>query len=270
MKTVTESNRQYYDATSEQYDLKHNISVSDLRDFISDLRELHIKEVEGKEVLDCGCGTGRGAIKFALMKSRVTAIDISERIVEICRENSKRLGLDINVKACDLTDLPFEDETFDIVTTSAALHHVPDVVKALREFRRILKSGGKVVLIAEPKEAWIRPAWMRDIKDRLSNRFDERFGNIASDNINPDVHIFRIEELRELLAADGFVNIRSRTFSCVSSLYRDFLFYRLMDFRIRNGLQTMFNKIDRSLLRYLPGGMHALFNLSAEKGAKEP
>ena len=98
----------------------------------------------GMTVLEIGCGTGSiwlgrenlisGCRKFILT-------DLSEGMLETAKKN---LGERDNMeyRKADIQDLPFMNETFDVVIANSMLYHVPDIGKGLREVRRVLKKGG--------------------------------------------------------------------------------------------------------------------------------
>lgn len=265
METNKTANAKYYDDLSKFYDKKHNISIRDIGVFKKDIWDLCGHEIKGKLVLDCGCGTGRGAIKFALLGNEVTAVDISSKIVEQCRKNAEGLGININTIACDCCKLPFEDETFDVVSTSAALHHMEDLQGTLNEMKRVLKLGGRILFIAEPKRSIIRPQWMINIKDRLSNRYDEKVTGKKVVELNPDVYIFDLDGFKKIIAEAGFRHIKTKCFYTISSVYRDLLYYKIYNEKIRNGLLKAANFIDFNILKILPESFKTLFNLTAIK-----
>jgi SAM-dependent methyltransferase len=99
-------------------------------------------------------GAGRGIASYALARDRfsVTALepDPSEFVGSgAIRNLAKQHNLPIKVVG-EITDpLPFADASFDVVFARAVLHHIPDLAQAMREFRRILKPGGKLLAIRE-------------------------------------------------------------------------------------------------------------------------
>ena len=74
---------------------------------------------------------------------RGTITDLSPRMVEVALRNGKELDLDVDGTATDAEDLPYEDDTFDLVCGHAVLHHIPDLDLAMREVMRVLKPGGR-------------------------------------------------------------------------------------------------------------------------------
>lgn len=102
--------------------------------------------VEGMRVLDVGCGTGlmaKQAMRLVGPRGRVIAIDPSTGMLTRAEARSMQLVVRGVGEA-----LPFADNSFDFLSMGYALRHVPDLGRAFREFRRVLKSAG-VALILE-------------------------------------------------------------------------------------------------------------------------
>jgi len=95
-------------------------------------------------VLDLGCGNGRHAMFFARQGIKASGIDISSQAVAWASEWAKSEGVDADFRVGDITNLPYEDNTFDAVVTHGVLDHVPMTVatKAAREVHRVLKPNG--------------------------------------------------------------------------------------------------------------------------------
>lgn len=96
-------------------------------------------------ILDIGCGTGRALREFAAIidSGRLVGVDISDRMIEEAVHKAAGIrNLEFHVGSAD--HLPFDDESFDHVTSMNAFHHFPDQRKALKEMVRVLKKGGSV------------------------------------------------------------------------------------------------------------------------------
>ena len=104
----------------------------------------------GSRVLDAGCGVGGTARNLArTLGHRVTGVTLSEVQAGHARAKIKRAGLEslVDVQEEDYTRLPFDDDSFDGIYSVEALCHAGDKSKALREFKRVLKPGGKLLVV---------------------------------------------------------------------------------------------------------------------------
>jgi demethylmenaquinone methyltransferase/2-methoxy-6-polyprenyl-1,4-benzoquinol methylase/phosphoethanolamine N-methyltransferase len=101
----------------------------------------------GEDVLDVGCGTGTLAIAIHRMASpcRVHGIDASPEMIELAKKKAAKVRADVDLRVALIEALPFSDGSFDLVTSSLMLHHLPDDLKrtGVAEIRRVLKPGGR-------------------------------------------------------------------------------------------------------------------------------
>ena len=96
----------------------------------------------GERVLELGCGTGSMWKGVSLPDGcRITLTDLSAGMLETARQNTAHLNADYTV--CDAMDLPYADDSFDVVIANMMLYHVPDIDRALGEIRRVLTSTGR-------------------------------------------------------------------------------------------------------------------------------
>ena len=95
-------------------------------------------------VLDLGCGNGRHAIYFAREGLKASGIDVSEKAIEWAVDWAQREGLDVDFRTGDISNLPYADESFDVVVSHGVLDHVRAelAVTAVNQVRRILRVGG--------------------------------------------------------------------------------------------------------------------------------
>ncbi len=96
----------------------------------------------GTRVLDVGCGPGLAAQLAATRGARVAGLDAAETSITIARERT----LEGDFRAGEMEDLPWADNTFDLVTGFNAFQYAADVVCALREARRVATPGGHVAM----------------------------------------------------------------------------------------------------------------------------
>jgi ArsR family transcriptional regulator len=111
----------------------------------------------GMTVADVGCGTGYMARTLVRVAQRVVCIDHSAAMLEQARANLVGHDDRVEFRQGELDRLPLADGEVDAIFASLVLHHVPDVVAALREMRRALKKGGLLVVteLLPHKEAWM-------------------------------------------------------------------------------------------------------------------
>lgn len=110
------------------------------------------------DVADLGCGEGYLTIEAARWAKRVTAVDRSADVLKRAKELAKRRGVsNITWKRGELQRVPIDDATVDLVLLSQALHHADEPQAALNEAHRILRPGGRVLLLdlREHDEAWV-------------------------------------------------------------------------------------------------------------------
>ena len=115
-------------------------------------------------VLDAGCGSGQWAIAFAERGARVTAIDLSPEMISLARDHAGARGQDIEWRTGDVTHLADPLAVFDAIHARVLLQFVPDVSAALRELRRVLKPGGRLLASVPGALSPIyRASWMRHL-----------------------------------------------------------------------------------------------------------
>lgn len=134
---MTHNNQTYYDDFANWYENKRGKGYHAMIDRL----ELSIVEplACGKKVLEVGCGTGLLMKEIHKTASEVKGIDISEQMLAKAKER----GLDVRQGIAE--DLPFEDNSFDLVYSFKVLAHVEQIKKAMLEMNRVLKPGGTLV-----------------------------------------------------------------------------------------------------------------------------
>ena len=103
-------------------------------------------DIDGKHVLDLGCGAGESSVYFALKGATVTAADISKEMLHVADELASRWNVHIDTKVIVGEDIDLPSESYDYVYGNAVLHHL-DRKKAYSEILRVLKPGGQAIFI---------------------------------------------------------------------------------------------------------------------------
>ena len=109
------------------------------------LARTHLGDIRGLDVIEIGCGRGGFAKYLAFEGARLVAADFSPKSIEIARRTLADAE-DCTVLVADIQQIPFEDETFDVVVSLETLEHVPDPGRALTELVRVTKVGGRLVI----------------------------------------------------------------------------------------------------------------------------
>lgn len=184
---------------------------------IVNYRKLTLELKKDVHLLDFGCGPGDNALRFSRAGFKVTGFDICENNIESCKTLFKENNVEGNFLVSVAEELPFPDESFEVVAGIDILHHV-DIVKSIKEVRRVLKEGS-IAIFREPIEVPILDNFRNSAlvkmfipnKPSLENHIteDERKLNkndlALIENIFPDITIERSLILSRL---DKFVRNR--------------------------------------------------------------
>lgn len=139
---ATEKSRRVWDKHAAKYD--RDMAFWERRVFQGD-REWACGQAEG-DVLEVAVGTGRNFAHYP-EGVRLTGFDLSPAMVELARARAEELGLDVRLDEADATHLPYVAESFDTVVCTFSLCAIPDPHRAVFEMRRVLRPGGKLVLV---------------------------------------------------------------------------------------------------------------------------
>jgi ubiquinone/menaquinone biosynthesis C-methylase UbiE len=144
MTTATETARNRYNRAARFYDVEQ--AIGERLVFRRLRRRLWAKAPRDGSILEVGVGTGVNIGHYP-GGARVTAIDIADRMLARARHRAERLGAAVDLALMDAQRLDFPDATFDAVVSTCVFCSVPDPVAGLREAWRVLKPGGKLLLL---------------------------------------------------------------------------------------------------------------------------
>lgn len=136
-----------FDSKADTYDSWYMTPLGSYEDELENaLIFKHAGNVQGKTVLDVGCGTGLYSIRLSEGGADVTAVDISSKMIDIARHKAQDRGQYIWYDQADMAKLPYENRTFDMVVSVTALEFAADPLLALMEMARVLRPGGKLIV----------------------------------------------------------------------------------------------------------------------------
>ena len=124
------------------------------------------------EILDVGCGTGASAFTLAdHYDARVTCVDISQEFLGAVEEKAEERAYydQIVTDNADMSDLPFEDEEFDVVWSEGAIYNI-GFKRGVNEWRRLLKPDG---ILAVSEIAWFKDDVPEELKSYWQNAYSE-------------------------------------------------------------------------------------------------
>lgn len=191
---------------------------------------LHLPPGENLKVLDLATGTADQILMLAHTSSRVgpsQGMDLSEGMLEIGRRKVKEQGMShlVTLSTGDATAIPAPDNTYDAVTISFGIRNVENVAKGLSEMLRVLKPGGRALILegSLPDNAFMRKLYLvyfRHVLPRVGAWVSGDGGAYAY--LNRTVETFPCgERFCDLMRAAGFreVSCDPRTFG-VATIYR--------------------------------------------------
>lgn len=161
------------------------------KDYPDILKE--VKKEDFSNLLDAGCGTGAMLKLFSrdIPDKEYYGIDLSEKMIEVAKQNAGS----IHFLQGDCEELPYPQNSFDVITCSMSFHHYPNVEKFFRNVHRILKPGGRLILrdmtTGNPAFLW----FFNHIEIPLLNRF---FGK-------GDVKVYSGKDIQQLCDANDLI-----------------------------------------------------------------
>ena len=145
--------------TEEFFDQYEHIRENDIEVFSLPIWEFD--NHAGEKVLDIGCGFGWLVKNYARGGADIKGIDIATSAVELTKKWLEIEGLSADLQAANAEELPFQDNTFDFISSSGVLHHTVDTQKAIDEVYRVLKPGCKSVISLYYKNFLLHPPFFQ-------------------------------------------------------------------------------------------------------------
>lgn len=159
-------------------------------------------------LLDLATGTGDQILSLIDLVDSAVGIDLAEDMLRIGRKKCARYGDKVKLICASALEVPFDDHSFDVVTMTFGIRNVTNPTKAFEEMRRVLKPGGRALILegAMVSHSWIKPIhlfYLRHILPRLGGLFSGQ--KSAYSYLNKTIETFPYgEAFCKLMLGAGF------------------------------------------------------------------
>ena len=215
MATIEEV-REYWNTHIHDLDISKQPPGS--RGFFDDLDRYHFEKLHhlvrlvdfdgygGRTVLDVGCGAGVDLARFARGGAEVTGVDVSQSAIDLARTNFEQQRLRGRFEVANGEQLPFADNTFDLVFAHGVVQYTAQPQRLVDECRRVLKPGGEAIF-----QVYNRISWLNALSKLMKVGLEHEDA--------PVILKFSLGEFRRLLAAFRDVRIVPERFPVKSRLH---------------------------------------------------
>ena len=144
------------------------------------------------DVLEVAVGSGLNLPYYGDGQA-VVGIDLSTAMLDLARGRAREVGRDVGLREGDAHHLPFDDASFDAVVCTYSLCNIPDIDRALSEMQRVLRPGGRLVLVDHVRSSSTPLLWLQKAIEFVSVRIDgDRMTRRPGEKV--ERHGFRITE----------------------------------------------------------------------------
>jgi SAM-dependent methyltransferase len=181
-------------------------------------KEWHIPAAAGFDqtnhlrVLEIGCGLGTDGAQFAKAGADYTGIDLTDAAVDLARRRFELFDLKGTFRVADAEQLDFPNDSFDLVYSHGVLHHTPDTQAAVREIHRVLRPGGRAVVMLYHRDSYnyrvnisiLRRAGVHLLRWNAGVKLVGLLTGEAEDSLRE--HARRLKDEREYLSSQEFLS----------------------------------------------------------------
>jgi len=166
-----------------------------------------------RRVLEIGCGLGTDGAEFARAGADYTGVDLTDAAVDLARRNFAWQELPGNFGTADAENLDFPSDSFDIVYSHGVLHHTPDTAGAVREVHRVLRPGGRALVMLYHRDSYnyriginvLRRAGTHLLKSDLGLKLIHLVTGESMTSLQEHARLLQ-QERENYLAADEFLS----------------------------------------------------------------
>ena len=201
----------YVDDQKKERDLNWFLEVERYRykeyaPWMPKIMEFHLHH--GENLLEIGSGMGTDLAQFAKNGANVTDVDFAITHLEHAKSNLSARSLPGKFILQDAEKLPFEDNEFDLIYSNGVIHHTPNTLAMISEIYRVLKPGGKIIIMVYAVNSlhfWYQIVWILGIKQNLFDSFSigeimSRNIEITENNAQPLVKAYTTKQLKMLFS----------------------------------------------------------------------
>lgn len=204
-----------FDQVAKRYDLLNRLLTAGLDQHWRRLAVKMTAADENSRVLDACAGTGDLAFMIqSLTQAQVVGVDFSREMLEIAKGKAAKLGVgeSVSFEVASVDDLPFPDDQFDAITIGFGLRNTSDYAGVLKEFRRVVKPGGRVVVLEfsmptfAPFRSFYR-GYLSTVVPAIGRLFADDFGSYKY--LADSIKQFPVQKaLAEMMRSVGWTDVR--------------------------------------------------------------
>jgi len=161
---------------------------------------------KGKKILEVGVGAGTDFLQWVRLGAKAYGIDLTEEGIENVKKRLKIYKLKAKeLKKADCENIPYKDNSFDLVYSWGVIHHTPDTEKALSEIIRVCKKGGECKIMVYHRRSlvalwqWLKRPW-KGIKWCIANFME-----------SPGTKAYTVDEMKNMLSKYKIKNLKIDT-----------------------------------------------------------